>query len=214
MLISIDKYYNSEFYNRCLTSLTNNKVKVKQFISPVSLKWFLDVPTLPVMLDFEICPDNEKRFLLSKTIAVYASDQYRLYRRTSDYGILNPEMIRADYMVNNRYGCFFHLRNREDGHNLSKAFNTKIFYLGKYYNNKYRLCLCTDPNVKSLLSGSDVLYEKSESISWIQAEYELNQKVFMLRDYLVKFTRTPYFDNHKFVAPNYFGDLQKRFFTF
>ena len=49
MLITIDPYYNVEFYNKCIQALINNKVPVKQFISPISKKWYLDVPVLPII---------------------------------------------------------------------------------------------------------------------------------------------------------------------
>lgn len=215
MLISIDRYYDSEFYNKCLQALANNKVPVKQFISSTSYKWFLDVPSLPVMLNFEQIQENEKRYLLSKSIAVFPSDQYKLYRRASDYGTLNPFMIRADYMLSDKqYACFFNIKSFSQGHDLSKIINDKVYYLGKYYNNKYRIALCFDPSVRTVLSSSEILYEKSPSVSWIQTELDLNYKVFMQRDYLMKFTRTPYFLNRRFETPNYYGEFQRRFFTF
>lgn len=215
MLVSIDKYYGAEFYNRCLEALTNNGVPVREFINPMTYKWFLDVPTPPVMLNYDAIQENEKRFLLSKTIPVYGSDQYRLYRRTSDYGHINPVMIRADYMTSDsQYACFFNVRNRDSLFSLSEALNTKIFYLGKYYNNKYRIAVCLEPSVRALIGPTDVLYEKSVSATWAQTEYMINQKVFVMRDFLMKFTRTPYFEKHRFVAPNYFGEYQRRFFTF
>ena len=215
MLVSIDKFYNVEFYNKCIQALLNNKVPVKQFISSVTMKWFLDVPYPPVMLNYEELQGNERRFLLAKAIAVYPNDQYKLYRRTNDTRSFNPVMVRADYMTDDKqYACFFHLKNQYDGHTLSKALNTKIYYIGKYYNNRYRICVCLDPAVRSLLSTSDVLYEKAETEPWTKAETEINQRVFMLRDYLMKFTRTPYFSGNKFDAPLYYGEFQRRFFTF
>lgn len=215
MLITIDPYYNVEFYNKCIQALINNKVPVKQFISPISKKWYLDVPVLPIMLNYDLVPENEKRFLLSKTIAVQPQEQYLLYRRTGDTNVLNPVMVKADYMTQDtQYALFFNLKNRQDGNNLSKVFKTKIYYLGKYYYNKYRLCVCFDEGIKTLISASDIVYEKTPSTTWMKAEQDINQKVFLLRDYLVKFTQTPYFDGSKFVCPNYYGELQKRFFSF
>lgn len=215
MLVSIDKFYEVDFYNKCIQALLNNKVPVKQFISSTTLKWFLDVPYPPVMLNYELPQETEKRFMLSKTIAVFPSDQYLLYRRPNDYRFLNPKMVRADYMTNdNQYACFFHLKNQYDGHTLSKAVNSKIYYIGKYYNNRYRICVCLEPSIRPLLSSTDVLFEKTEKETWVKTETEINQRVFMLRDYLMKFTRTPYFSGNKFEAPPYYGEFQKRFFTF
>lgn len=215
MLVSIDKFYNVDFYNKCIQALLNNKIPVKQFISSVTFKWYLDVPYAPIMLNYETLPTTERRFLLSKAIAVYPSDQYKLYRRTNDARALNPVMVRSDYMADDKqYACFFHLKNQYDGHTLSKALNTKIYYIGRYYNNRYRICVCLDPAIRPLLPSSDVLFEKTEEITWNKAEIEINQRVFMLRDYLMKFTRTPYFTGNKFEAPPYYGELQKRFFTF
>lgn len=215
MLVSIDNFYNVDFYNKCIQALLNNKIPVKQFISSTTLKWFLDVPYPPVMLNYEVLPENERRFLLSKAIAVYPSDQYRLYRRNGDVRTFNPFMVRADYMTDDKqYACFFHLKNQYDGHTLSKALNTTIYYIGKYYNNRYRICVCLDPAIRPLLSSGDVLYEKTEKESWVKTEIDINQRVFMLRDYLMKFTVTPYFKGNKFETPPYYGAFQKRFFTF
>ena len=68
MLITIDPYYNVEFYNKCIQALINNKIPVKQFISPISKKWYLDVPVLPIMLNYDLVPENEKRFLFQNDL--------------------------------------------------------------------------------------------------------------------------------------------------
>lgn len=214
MLITLDRYYSADFYNGCIQALINNKIPVKQFISSTTYKWYLDVPYAPLMVNYDVMPEGNRRYLLSKTIAVNQSDQYKLYRRIGDYGVINPVMVKADYMLSDKqYACFFNLRNRFDGNSLSKLIKDRIYYLGKYYANKYRLCVCTNPSIRPLLAYTDVLYEKKETVTWVQAELDINMNMFMFRDYLMKFTVTPYFFNGKFETPSYFGDFQRRFFT-
>ena len=194
--ITIDDYYNIDFYNETLQALKNNDVGFAQYIMTIAPYHFvIEIFQEPIMINYDNLPDNKLQYLINVVEPATPRDEYLLQRRESfggikglkQYGLNNPlrEAEKSDY------ACFFHLKNRAEGIELSKTLG-KIYFFGTYIKNTH-VALCTNKMIKNLALQQDILVEKKKSV--LDMEHELNYKYFRLQNRLRKFTNTPYFDN-------------------
>ena len=199
-LFTIDEYYDILFYNECLNALKNNNVVFKEYINlRPPYNWYIATESLPILVNYDLLDKTQEKFLVNKVEPTLASEEYLLLRKMSNAGkkainfyVLNEPLQFAE---NSNYACFFNLRSKEQALELSRSLG-KIYYFGKYYNNKFRVALCFNNMIKNFISPEDILVEKETSAT--QMELDLNWKVFKLKDKLRKFTNTPYFDNGVF----------------
>lgn len=217
MLITIDPYYGTQFYNECKEALRNNQVPYKEFVSiKAPYNWYLQLDQKPIMVNYDIASDSESRWLISKVIPLRPNEEYLLLRRDNDVGakavmkfVENEPLKEAR---TSEYAVFFTIKNRQHGEQLTKDYPGKIWFMGKYYDNKYRVCLATHPVIKGFLDPDQILLEKTQEMQEPgRFESELNWKVFRRNDYLVKFTETPYFEGGRLVRPKILGDHSSKF---
>ena len=151
MFYTIDNYYSVKFYNQTKEALKNNSIKFSEFIdikSPYSWYFNLDNGLKPIMVNYD---EKEKyRFLVSKVLALRPNEEYTLQRREDSSGNNIKKYIYNDaFRDSEEYGILFHIKSKDELIKLSKQYPGKIYYLGKYYDNKFRVCLCNNKMIKN-----------------------------------------------------------------
>jgi hypothetical protein len=168
-------------------------------------------------MNYDIADKDVNRYVVTKVIPIRASDDYALLRRESN----GPEGI-IKYIENtpltearkSKYALFFNVNSLEALKAISKNLpGTKIYYFGKHLNGKYKIALCTNKMVNNFAPPNSFLLEKdnvsagpkklggSEGTQGNQGnnyskpgffEADLNFRVFKNKDYLQKYSETPY----------------------
>lgn len=217
MFITIDPFYNNQFYNECKEALKNNNVAFQEFINiKAPYNWYFKLNQAPLMVNYDLATDSESRWMVSKVNPLRPNEEYLLLRRDKDKG--QTALLR--YVENeplreareSDYAVFFTVKNKEEAMQLTRDFPGRVWYFGKYYNNKYRVCLCTYRTVKGFLDIEQILLEKTQELSDPgKFEAELNWKVFRHKDMLLKFTETPYFERGQYIRPQIRGDYSSKF---
>jgi hypothetical protein len=214
---TVDPYYDNTFYNEVKEALRNNSIEFQEFITTKPpYDWYFKLDPKPIMVNYDTASNSELRWLVTTVNAAKPSDEYLLLRRENDSGrkammkfIENTPMREAR---ESEHSIFFTVKNREELTQLSKNYSGKIWYMGKYYNNKYRVCLGTHETLKGFLRPSQILLEKTPDMKGPgRFESELNWKVFRGADYLIKFAATPYFQNGIFERPPIKPEDAKKF---
>jgi len=217
MLVTIDPFYPVDFFNECKESLKNNKV---DFTTSISIKapynWYFDIDSAPIMVNYESISKSNTRWLVNIVNPLRPNEEYIFQRRSADVGkkalqkFIENEPLKEARL--SEYSVFFSVKNRDEALKLSEEFPGKIWYMGKYYDNKYRVCLCTSPIIRNLLRDDQVLLEKTTEHDEIgRFEADFNWRVLRNRDALIKFTETPHIQGGRFNAVKIRGDLSSRF---
>jgi len=199
-MFTIDEYYDINFYIEAIQAMRNNSVDYKEYIlAKAPFNFYVDSKNTPIMVNYDVLTNAMQKYIVNKVEPATPSDEYMLARRNEYAGIkglkqyaLNKPMNKIN---NSDYACFFNLKSREQGLELSKTLGP-IIYFGKYYNNT-RVALCYNKMIKNYIELSDILVEKTKNAT--QMELDLNYKIFRLNDRLRKFTEQPYFNNGKFI---------------
>jgi len=217
MLITIDPYYPIEFFNQTKEALKNNEVEysVALNIKP-PYNWYFNIDKEPIMVDYDKATNSEERWIINAVNPLRSNDAYLLQRRNNDNGpkallkfVENEPMKKARV---SDYAVFFTVSGKDELEKISKEYPGTIWYLGKYYNNKFRVCLAVHESIKAFLSLDQILLEKKKDLSEPgRFEAELNWKIFRGNDALVKFTETPYVINGKMTRPKIQGEHSSRF---
>lgn len=217
MFYTVDPYYNNQFYNECKEALKNNNIKFNVFLNiKAPFHWYFELKEAPTIVNYDKATSSESRWLVNIITPLKPTEEYLLLRRENDKGqtallkfIENKPLKEAR---ESDYAVFFTIKNKEEGMKLSKDFPGKIYYFGKYYNNKFRVCLGTHRTIKGFLDKDQILLERTSTLSEPgRFESELNFKVFRERDRLIKFTDTPFFYNGVYKHPAIKGELSSRF---
>ena len=217
MFYTLDPYYDNQFYNEAKTALTNNDVPFSVFINvKTPYDWYFKLDSKPLMVNYDTASKSEQRWLVSIVQPLRPNEEYLLLRRNNDNGpkalLKFVENTALKEARTSDSAFFFTVKNREEVETLSKEVPGKIWYFGKYYNNKYRVCLGTRGILKGFLDPDQILLERTKDLAEPgRFEAELNWKVFRGNDYLVKFTEMPYFENGKYQRPKIRGDLSSKF---
>ena len=215
MFYTLDNYYGVKFYNSCKEALKNNQVQFKEFIEIKSpYKWYIQLPEniQPIMVNYD--EKQKYRFLVPKVQALRPNEEYLLQRREDDSGANIKKYIYNDaFRDSEEYGIFFSIKGRDELIKLSKDFPGKIYYLGKYYDNKFRVCLCNNVMIKNFISPGQILLEKTTDMKEPgRFEAEFNYKVLKLNDFLVKYTETIYAQNGSIIRPKVFDSTNTKIF--
>ena len=214
MYYTIDPYYNTLFYNECKEALKNNGYEFKEFISiKPPYNWYFQLDQKPIMVNYDEIVPAESRYLVNTVQALRSNEEYLLLRRENDTGKNILRFIENEPLHESRkYGIFFTVSSKDELFNISKEYPGKIWFLGKYYNNKYRVCLCSNPIIKNFISKDQILLENNgEYKEPGRFEAELNFKVFRGNDMLLKFTETPYFEDGKYKQVKIKPEISSRF---
>lgn len=215
MFYTLDNYYGVKFYNDTREALKNNQIKFKEFIEIKSpYNWYikLDDNLKPIMVNYD--EKQKYRFLVQKVQALRSNEEYLLQRREDDAGTNIKKYIFNDaFRDSEEYGIFFHIKSKDELLKISKEFPGKIYYLGKYYDNKYRVCICNNIMIKNYINPGQILLEKTPEMKEPgKFEAEFNYRVLKLNDYIVKYTETIYAINGSLVRPKVFDTENKKIF--
>lgn len=215
MFYTLDNYYSVKFYNDTREALKNNQIKFKEFIEIKSpYNWYikLDDNLKPIMVNYD--EKQKYRFLVQKVKALRSNEEYLLQRREDDAGTNIKKYIFNDaFRDSEEYGIFFHIKSKDELLKISKEFPGKIYYLGKYYDNKYRVCICNNIMIKNYINPGQILLEKTPEMKEPgKFEAEFNYRVLKLNDYIVKYTETIYAINGSLVRPKVFDTTNKKIF--
>lgn len=215
MFYTLDNYYSVKFYNETREALKNNKIKFSEFIdikSPYQWYFKLNDNTKPIMVNYDEVEKN--RFFIRKVQALRPNEEYLLQRREDDAGAnLKKYLFNDAFRDAENYGIFFHIKSKDELLKLSKDFPGKIYYLGKYYDNKFRVCLCNNIMIKNYISPNQILLEKTQDMKEIgRFEAEFNYRVLKLNDYIIKYTETIYAQNGSIIRPKAFDATNTKIF--
>lgn len=215
MFYTLDNYYGVKFYNDTREALKNNQIKFKEFIEIKSpYNWYikLDDNLKPIMVNYD--EKQKYRFLVQKVKALRSNEEYLLQRREDDAGTNIKKYIFNDaFRDSEEYGIFFHIKSKDELLKISREFPGKIYYLGKYYDNKYRVCICNNIMIKNYINPGQILLEKTPEMKEPgKFEAEFNYRVLKLNDYIVKYTETIYAINGSLVRPKVFDTENKKIF--
>ena len=205
MFISIDDYYDIDFYNDALMALEENGVQYSEHIlfqNSSIPKYCLNLPSAPLMVHYNSLLPEEEKYLVSKVIPIDANSSVELYRKHGDFGkgIRKEIYLNDAFLSIENYAAFINISSKEEALKLSKDIPLKIWYLGKYFN-KYKVCLITSDYFIPALKESQILLEKTEKMSTVRFEQEFNFNVLHRKDRLIKYSKTPYFEGGIFYKP-------------
>lgn len=215
MFYTLDPYYNTKFYNEAKEALKNNNIKFSEFLdikTPYNWYYKLEDGTKPIMVNYD---EKEKsRFFIRKVQALRPNEEYILQRRTDDSGSNITKYIYNDAFKDVvDYGIFFNIKNKEELLRISKEYPGKIYYLGKYYDNKFKVCLCNNKMIKNYIEPSQILLEKTPEMKEPgRFEADFNYLVLKLKDYIVKYTETIYALNGTIVRPKVYDSTNTKIF--
>ena len=205
MFISIDDYYDIDFYYDALMALEENGVQYSEHIlfqNSSIPKYCLNLPSAPLMVHYNSLLPEEEKYLVSKVIPIDANSSVELYRKHGDFGkgIRKEIYLNDAFLSIENYAAFINISSKEEALKLSKDIPLKIWYLGKYFN-KYKVCLITSDYFIPALKESQILLEKTEKMSIVRFEQEFNFNVLHRKDRLIKYSKTPYFEGGIFYKP-------------
>ena len=215
MFYTLDNYYSVKFYNQVKEALKNNNIKFSEFINiKTPYNWYFKlVDTIkPIMVNYDEIQKN--RFLVRKVQTLRPNEEYLLQRREDDSGANIKKYIFNDaFRDAEEYGILFHIKSKDELLKLSKDFPGKIYYLGKYYDNKFRVCLCNNNMIKNYIQPDQILLEKTPEMKEPgRFEAEFNYRVLKLNDYIVKYTETIYAQNGSLIRPKVFDTTNTKIF--
>lgn len=211
MYITIDPYYSIDFYNECKTALENNGVEYSELISiKTPYNWYFDLNQYPIMVNYETVEDNQSRFLVTKVKPLQPVDVYRLTRFENREGpsklhqFIENEPLRE--VREGGYGIFFNAISKDEILKITKELpGLKIYFFGRYFNSRYKVCLCTNSIIKNYLTMDNILVETETSLDPGRFESQLNYLIFKNKEKLIKYTETPYYENGQYVPVKYKG---------
>ena len=215
MFYTLDSYYNVKFYNETKEALKNNQIKFSEFLDiKAPYNWWYKLPEglKPIMINYD---EKEKsRFFVRKVQTLRPNEEYVLQRRENDTGANITKYIYNDAFRDcSEYGIFFHIKSKDELLKISKDFPGKIYYLGKYYDNKYKVCLCDNVLIKNYINPSQILLEKTPDMKEPgRFEADFNYYVLKLKDYIVKYTETIYALNGSIVRPKIYDSTNAKIF--
>jgi len=200
-IFTIDPFIDTNQYNQALEALKNNKIEYEESIylkTPYYFYLRLSTKQTPVLMNYEMISRSRWNYLVTKVKPLQSKDILKLYRFDT-----NVSSIRS-YINNDAFSeslkaektIIFNYKNREQLINLSKNYG-KIYVLGKYVNNKYRLAMCFDSQIKNVLMPNEV-YIAAKDYKLGQLELEINNEIFKNKEKIIKWTQTPYFKDGKY----------------
>ena len=200
MFITIDDFYNVDFYNECKEALKNNKVEFNEYInSKPPYNFYFEVDRPPTFINYEEAPNALERFLINVIEPIKPNDAYKFLRRESiknrqavkHYGYSEP----FEAMEKSGEGIMFTAR-KEEILRISKEFPRKIWFMGKYFNRKYVIFFTDSLLIKNYIDPDQILVEGDNPI---KLEVKLNRNIFQGKDKLKKYSETPYLLDGRFV---------------
>lgn len=215
MFLTIDPYYDIGFYNQCREALKNNGVSFKEYISiKAPFNWFFEVNQAPTFINYDVAPNPYERFLVSVVQPMRPSDEYLYVRRDANAGqkALNTNATNDALNECQVSGeAVFFTASREQALTISKLFPRKLYYLGHYFNRKYRIFVSDSLLVKNFVPDGQLLAFGSGFDHVTSIEAQVNYKTLANKDKILKFSQTPYLLNGNYVVGSVRADLTDKF---
>lgn len=208
MFITIDSYYDPLFYNQCLSALENNGVSYNQafYVKGKVFEYCINVPYEPLIINYDVIPFEEERYIINHVIPLDINEIAIYQRRIQDSKTnIRKELYLNDALMSindTNYGLFLNLKNKEQAQELSKEVPVKLYYLGKYLNGRYKVFFSNSIYIESFINNKDILLKK-ENETIVQFEQRFNFKVLERKEKLIKYSKTPYFENGIYTKPQY-----------
>lgn len=203
MFITLDQNYSVNEYNQFLENLRQNTdknyTKHVYYKNPYNI--YLNIDFKPLFVKCEVLPKEQEKNLIAMTVPCTPDEENQYRRRQTGKQTLN--LCLNDWssdIQNSEHGYLFYVMNKEELSYLSQNIG-KVYYLGRYYDNKYRICSSTSKYLLDYLPEERILSKKTKKNTVFDMELEINLKVLYLRDKLHKYARTPYYENGKYVIP-------------
>lgn len=228
-LYTIDPYTNVVQYNESLQALRNNEVDFRQFIElRAPYQWYLELPYAPLLVNYDKMDTKKIRYVVQKVRPVKPADEFQLLRR--EHNGINTLYIENQPLEEARkakYAVFFQAASFDKMKEISKNLpGQKIYYFGKHLGSRFKIGLSTNKMILNFLQPDSILIEKdskaggfkkiggSEGTQGNQGndyskpgffEADLNYRIFKNKDFLNKFTETPYFLDGKYYPVKFQG---------
>jgi hypothetical protein len=206
MFITIDDFYDIGFYNECKEALKNNKVEYQEFISTIApYDFVLEVKDAPIFINYSVLKKSQERYLVNIIKPLKPNDEY-IYERRESY--TNKKAI-AHYAVNDALKsceksgeCVVFTANKDEALAISKEFPRKIWFMGRYFNRKYKIFISDNMLIKNLLAEDQIIISDKRFKNIADIEVELNYNTFKMQDRLLKLSETPYVYKGRFYPIN------------
>lgn len=215
MYVTIDPYYSVDLFNECKDSLDKNEGDRFIYMSIYPpFNWYFKVKHKPVLLKCDVCSSTQERYLVSCTVPVYSNEKVDLLRRGTNKGKFFSKFMMNDAYQDLKDSDFyvFNAQSRDFLEGITKLTKHKIWYFGRYFNKKYSVAMVkVDPMIKALIKSEDLLYFRSKDTPLERFEADFNYKVLVLKDKILKFSRTPYFENGQYVIPSVHPEPEDKF---
>lgn len=201
-IITIDPYYDVNFYNETKEALNNNGVEYQELISLKSPYYFyFEVENNPSFINYDEVNKSYSRNLVTKVKPLKPND-VNLYLRRDSYTALKAidQYAKNDALrtaEKTGQGIFFTAK-KEEILGISNEFQRKIWFMGRYFNRKYMVFFTDNLMVKNFIDPSQVLVESRDVSDVSLLESRLNFEIFREKDRLEKLSETPYIFKGKF----------------
>lgn len=203
-LITIDPYYDIQYYNECKEALKNNGIEFTEFISTKPpFEYYFEIPDLPVLVNYDKVPRSYSKWFVSVVRALKPNDDYIYERRASYTGLkaINHYAVNDVFEAMQKSGeCILFTSTKAEIQRLSKKYPRKIYYMGKYFNRKYNLFAVDKMIFRNYITTDQVLVESRSFKHITELEVELNFKIFHEKDRLLKLSETPYILDGKYYS--------------
>jgi len=196
MFITIDPYYDIKFYNETKEALRNNGVEFNEYISTKPpYHYYLETNADPSFINYDVVPESYSKFLVNIVKPLIPNEDY-LYERRESY--TNIKAIEY-YAVNDALGAaqisgqgIFFNGTKEEVLRISKDYPRKIYFMGRYFNRKYRLFFTDNLIIRNYLNEANILVQSKKFKHITELEVQLNFNIFHEKDRLKKLVQTPY----------------------
>ena len=206
---TIDPYVSINEYNQALQALENNNIKYTEFIALMGdYNWFLSLENgqKPIMMNYDSMSGTEWKNAVSKTKPLTPNDIYVLYRRTGKKDVSRYVDNDVFLKAKKSDSIIFKIKNKEEMMNLSKMYG-EIYPLGVYLNGSMRLGICFNKEIKNSLTPDRIVLEMGKHKTG-DLEKAINFKVLRNQDKIIKYTKTPYWKNGKFIPTSPMSPLR------
>lgn len=219
MLVTLDPYYDIDFYNQSIEALKNNKVDYRLYVQTISpYNFYIDIPSQPLFVNYDLMNPSNSRHLAAVTMPNSTDGAYLFLRRMThagkkgfNYYAFN-DVFKA--IQKSKEGIIFDC-SVDSAKYLSRFYPRKIYFLGKYLNKRYSIMACDSLIVKNYFNRVSqkitILSESKDFVNSTELETEVNHKVFSLRDRLLKVSNTPFIQNGDFNRFYINGKLSAKF---
>jgi hypothetical protein len=216
MLITIDDYYNVQFYNETREALKNNGVSFNEFIiAKPPYFYYIDTDNPPLFINYDQATHQQSKQMVGVVKSSKNIDDYTLRRREGFNNIRAIDVYAINDALrdgqNSMQGIFFNA-SKDNVIRISKEYPRKIYFFGNYLNQRYSVFFADNLIIKNFLNESQILIESESFSSIIELEILLNYKVLKLNDRLEKISNTPYvIKGSYYPISTLSGDLDKRY---